>query len=154
MADILAAACDVSNNSFTGPFPSAILQSPYYYNLNLSANNFSGLLPPQVTSLTVITSLSLSHNQLQGSLPVAHLSSSLVSLQCILRASPGRGYLEHIRPPDAEHLWLGLSCPADGSKCVVQQSNATSFCRLCFSLCSSCTPLTWNLLHMGSICIR
>ncbi|GJP33863.1 hypothetical protein CLOM_g18369 [Closterium sp. NIES-68] len=38
----------------------------------------------------------------------------------------------------------GLTCPADGSKCVVQQSNATSFCRLCFSFCSSCTPHTYS----------
>ncbi|GJP72652.1 hypothetical protein CLOP_g3418 [Closterium sp. NIES-67] len=30
-----------------------------------------------------------------------------------------------------QHLSIsgsGLTCPADGSKCVVQQSNATSFC--------------------------
>ncbi|CAI5965807.1 unnamed protein product, partial [Closterium sp. NIES-65] len=35
----------------------------------------------------------------------------------------------------------GLTCPADGSKCLVKHSNTTGFCHLCFSFCSSCTPL-------------
>ncbi|CAI5970140.1 unnamed protein product, partial [Closterium sp. NIES-64] len=34
----------------------------------------------------------------------------------------------------------GLTCPPEGSKCLVKQRNTTSFCRLCFSFCSSCTP--------------
>ncbi|CAI5465797.1 unnamed protein product [Closterium sp. Yama58-4] len=66
LAQLALADLDISNNSFTGPFPSAMLSAPQYKRLNLSANNFSGPLPAQLTSLSTLNSLDISHNHFTG----------------------------------------------------------------------------------------
>ncbi|CAI5972570.1 unnamed protein product, partial [Closterium sp. NIES-64] len=71
LAQLALAELDISNNSFTGPFPSAMLAAPQYTRLNLSANNFSGPLPAQLTTLTTVNSLDISHNQFTGVVPPA-----------------------------------------------------------------------------------
>ncbi|CAI5965787.1 unnamed protein product, partial [Closterium sp. NIES-65] len=71
LAQLALAELDISNNSFTGPFPSAILSAPQYRKLNLSANNFSGPLPAQLTTLTTLNSFDISHNQFTGVVPPA-----------------------------------------------------------------------------------
>ncbi|CAI5970138.1 unnamed protein product, partial [Closterium sp. NIES-64] len=49
---------DVSNNSFTGPFPSNILNAENYIrDINISHNKFSGVLPRGIWALTSLTSL-------------------------------------------------------------------------------------------------
>ncbi|CAI5485697.1 unnamed protein product, partial [Closterium sp. Naga37s-1] len=101
---------DVSNNSFSGPFPSVLLNkgSETSY-INLSHNNFTRPLPPKLPGtlsftydfqtfdishnrffgvvprgiwcLCCLTSLSMAHNQLHGSLPAAPLSLQLRALE-------------------------------------------------------------------------
>ncbi|CAI7825942.1 unnamed protein product, partial [Closterium sp. NIES-54] len=90
---------------------------------DISNNQLSGPLPDSATLPIVLESLGLGGNNLTGPIsPVFGMRDKL--------------YYFNISGS-------GLTCPADGSECGVKQSNASSFCRLCFSFCSSCTPLKW-----------
>ncbi|CAI5517016.1 unnamed protein product [Closterium sp. Naga37s-1] len=80
---------DISNNSFTGPFPSAMLSAPLYKRLDISHNQFSGVVPLAVFTLPSLTALSIAHNQLEGSLPATGLSEYLISLYARTHAMPG-----------------------------------------------------------------
>ncbi|CAI5520350.1 unnamed protein product, partial [Closterium sp. Naga37s-1] len=75
---------DVSNNSFTGPFPDVLLNVDafsYLTNINLSHNNFTGSLSPMIYEMTLLETLNISHNRFSGAVPSdAWALSSLKSL--------------------------------------------------------------------------
>ncbi|CAI5965731.1 unnamed protein product [Closterium sp. NIES-65] len=131
----------MAHNQLQGPLPSALV-STGLRTLELQGNAFSGSLP-NFDSLPYLHILDVSDNQLSGSLP-----DSISSLVLLSRLGIGGNNLSGVIPAglgslhDLTYLNVsgtGLTCPADGSKCVVYQSNTTGFCRLCFSFCSSCT---------------
>ncbi|CAI5493753.1 unnamed protein product, partial [Closterium sp. Naga37s-1] len=110
---------------------------------NVSHNRFSGVVPRGFWTMGSLEILAMAHNQLQGSLPSILDSTALTALDV------SENQLHGSLPDSISRLaslqllnvsGTGLTCPAEGSKCVVKQRNSTSFCRLCFSFCSSCSP--------------
>ncbi|CAI5465788.1 unnamed protein product [Closterium sp. Yama58-4] len=111
----------LQGNTLSGSLPNfASWKTPLLRILNVSDNQLSGSLPDSISHLTLLQTLGLGGNNLSGV-----ISASLGGL-------PVLTYLNV--------SGTGLTSP-DGSKCMVKQSNTTGFCRLCFSFCSSCTPL-------------
>ncbi|CAI7926794.1 unnamed protein product, partial [Closterium sp. NIES-53] len=135
----------MAHNQLQGPLPSALLSTDLR-TLELQGNAFSGSLPNFYLWKPVhLEILDVSDNQLSGSLP-----DSISSLVLLTRLGIGGNNLSGIIPAGLGQLGgltylnvsgTGLICPADSSECVVYQINTTAFCRLCFSFCSSCTPL-------------
>ncbi|CAI5965677.1 unnamed protein product [Closterium sp. NIES-65] len=94
---------------------------PHSIPSDVSDNQLSGSLPDSISHVAVLWELGLGGNNLSGVIPAS------------LGGFTDLSYLNV--------SGTGLTCPADGSKCLVKQSNTTGFCHLCFSFCSSCTPL-------------
>ncbi|CAI5493810.1 unnamed protein product, partial [Closterium sp. Naga37s-1] len=134
----------MAHNQLQGPLPSALVSTSF--TLELQGNAFSGSLPNFDLWITPsLHSLDVSDNQLSGSLP-----DSISRFAVLWELGLGGNNLSGVIPAslggftDLSYLNVlgtGLTCPADGSKCLVKQSNTTGFCHLCFSFCSSCTPL-------------
>ncbi|CAI5485646.1 unnamed protein product, partial [Closterium sp. Naga37s-1] len=74
------AEINLSHNNFTGPLPPDLANSYFFQTLNVSYNHFNGVVPRGIWALEFLTSLSMAHNHLQGPLPAALLSNQLVSL--------------------------------------------------------------------------
>ncbi|CAI7738069.1 unnamed protein product, partial [Closterium sp. NIES-53] len=110
----------IAHNQLEGSLPATYL-SESLFSLDISDNQFSGPLPESMTLLIFLESLGLGGNNLTGPIP------------------PVLGILDNLYYFNTSGS--GLTCPADGSECGVKQSNASSFCRLCSSFCSSCMPL-------------
>ncbi|CAI5965723.1 unnamed protein product, partial [Closterium sp. NIES-65] len=135
---------NMSRNAFTGAIPSAISNLLYLSTLDLHSNAFTGTLP-DVRSYDKLAELDYGSNQFTGALPTSY--SRMSSLQLL---NVNENQLSGPIPASVgslANLWSfnttasGLTCQADGSKCVVQQQNTSTFCQLCYSFCSSCTPL-------------
>ncbi|CAI5965689.1 unnamed protein product, partial [Closterium sp. NIES-65] len=135
----------MAHNQLQGPLPSALVSTDFV-TLELQGNAFSGSLPNfALWKYPYLEILDVSDNQLSGSLP-----DSITRLALLYRLGLGGNNLSGVIPAslggltDLSYLNVsgtGLTCPANGSKCLVKQSNTTGFCRLCFSFCASCTPL-------------
>ncbi|CAI7794592.1 unnamed protein product, partial [Closterium sp. NIES-53] len=113
---------ELQGNAFSGPLPNfALWKYPYLEIFDVRDNQLSGSLPDSISRLASLWKLGLGGNNLSGVIPAS--LGGLTDLT-LLNVSGTE-----------------LTCPADGSKCLVKQSNTTVFCLLCFSFCSSCTPL-------------
>ncbi|CAI5485647.1 unnamed protein product, partial [Closterium sp. Naga37s-1] len=113
---------ELQGNAFSGHLPEfASWKIRLLQVLDVSDNQLNGSLPDSISCLESLQHLSLGGNNLTG--PLNATLGSLVNLRSLNVSGSG------------------LTCPPDGSKCLVKQRNTTSFCRLCFSFCSSCTPL-------------
>ncbi|KAL8192652.1 hypothetical protein R6Q57_027837 [Mikania cordata] len=59
----------ISDNEFTGPFPSSIVKCQQLRYLSMSMNKFNGVIPRGIGNLTLLKQLFLGDNDLQGIIP-------------------------------------------------------------------------------------
>ncbi|CAI5485689.1 unnamed protein product [Closterium sp. Naga37s-1] len=126
------------SNMLSGTIPA--LDSLPLSSLDLSYNHLSGSLPTALGSIPEL--LKLGHNDLEGPLPTC-FEDVRGQIDLSFNKLSGSIPLTFIDAMPWHRMNLtssGLTCPADGSECGQQQSNTSSFCTVCLSFCSSCTP--------------
>ncbi|CAI7924451.1 unnamed protein product [Closterium sp. NIES-54] len=137
MANLTLSYLSLFSNMLSGTIP-ALVSMPLK-SLDLSYNHLSGSLPTALCSIT--DSLKLGHNDLEGPMPACFdRVRGQTDLSFNKLSGPIPVTLSGHALDNLDLTSSGLTCPPDGSECGVRQSNASSFCTICFSFCSSCTP--------------
>ncbi|CAI5947543.1 unnamed protein product, partial [Closterium sp. NIES-65] len=109
-------------SSLTSPSPRSrpahkIMSHPM---LSLRDTAVAGMLPLFLTALTQLTSLDVSNTKLHGTIPATYGGLKLEFFQ---------------------FSGVPVACPTEGSSCEINQNRSSTFCKLCSTFCSKCTPI-------------